>query len=99
MSIAKTIAEQIGGRALFMIGAKELIAGKNYLQFRIGRNPKGWTKICVQLNGLDLYDMIFCRIRKKQGIPEVVENKTLENIYCDQLCDIIESETGLRTSL
>ena len=26
-------------------------------------------------------------------------NKTIDNIYCDQLHDIIEDETGLRTSL
>lgn len=95
MNIAQTIASQLGRKALFMIGAKHLIAGKNYLQLKLGRNAGNWNTLKIALNGLDLYDMTFYKIRKLK----VTAEKTVENIYCDQLRDIIESETGLRTNL
>ena len=95
MNIAQTIAQQLGHKALFMIGAKNLIAGKDYLQMRLGRNSGGWNAIKIALNGLDLYDMTFYKIRKLT----VSKEKTVDNIYCDQMRDIIETETGLVTSL
>ena len=95
MNIAQTIAQQLGSKALFMIGAKNLMAGKDYLQMRLGRNSGGWNALKIALNGLDLYNMTFYKIRKLT----VTKEKTVDNIYCDQLHDIIESETGLRTSL
>lgn len=95
MNIAQTIAQQLGPKALFMIGAKNLIAGKDYLQMRLGRNASGWNALKIALNGLDLYDMTFYKIRKLT----VTKKKTVDNIYSDQLHDIIETETGLRTNL
>jgi len=95
MNIAQTIANQLGHKALFMIGAKNLMAGKDYLQMKLGRNSGGWNALKIALNGLDLYDMTFYKIRKLK----VTQEKTVDNIYFDQLHDIIETETGLRTSL
>jgi hypothetical protein len=95
MNVAQTIASQLGNKALFMIGAKNLMAGTDYLQLRIGRNNKGWNALKIALNGLDLYDLTFYKIRKLK----IADKKTIDNIYVDQLHDIIESETGLRTSL
>jgi len=95
MNIAQTIVQQLGHKALFMIGAKNLIAGKDYLQMRLGRNAGNWNALKIALNGLDLYDMTFYKIRKLT----VTKEKTVDNIYCDQLHDIIESETGMATSL
>jgi hypothetical protein len=95
MNIAQTIAQQLGHKTLFMIGAKNLIAGKDYLQMRLGRNSGNWNSLKIALNGLDLYDMTFYKIRKLS----VTKKKTIDNIYCDQLHDIIETETGLRTKL
>ena len=95
MNIAQTIAQQLGHKALFMIGAKNLMAGKDYLQMRLGRNAGNWNALKIALNGLDLYDMTFYKIRKFT----ITKQKIVDNIYCDQLCDIIESETGLRTNL
>lgn len=95
MNIAQTIAQQLGRKALFMIGAKNLMAGKDYLQMRLGRNSGGWNALKIALNGLDLYDMTFYKIRKLT----VTKEKTVDNIYFDQLRDIIETETGMRTSL
>jgi len=95
MNIAQTIASQLGQKALLMIGAKNLLAGKDYLQFRLGRNAGRWNVLKIALNGLDLYDMTFYRVRKLK----VTSEKTIDNVYCDQLHDIIENETGMRTSL
>ena len=95
MNIAQTIAQQLGNKALFMIGAKNLMAGKDYLQMRLGRNSGNWNALKIALNGLDLYDMTFYKIRKLT----ITKQKIVDNIYSDQLHDIIESETGLRTSL
>jgi len=95
MNIAQTIVSQLGPKALLMIGAKNLMAGKEYLQMKLGRNAGGWNVLKIALNGLDLYDMTFYRIRKLK----VTSEKTIDNIYCDQLHDIIENETGMRTNL
>jgi hypothetical protein len=93
--VGTIIAQQLGNKALFMIGAKNIVAGPDYLQFRLGRNANSWNVLKIRLNGLDLYDMTFYRIRKLK----ITSQKTIDNIYVDQLHDIIESETGLRTSL
>ena len=95
MNVAQTIASQLGRKALLMIGAKNLMAGKDYLQFRLGRNAGGWNSLKIALNGLDLYDLTFYRIRKLK----VTSEKTIDNVYCDQVRDIIEDETGMKTSL
>ena len=95
MNIAQTIVSQLGPKALLMIGAKNLMAGKEYLQMKLGRNAGGWNVLKIALNGLDLYDMTFYRIRKLK----ITSEKTIDNIYCDQLHDIIENETGMRTNL
>ena len=78
-----------------MIGAKQIVAGENYLMFRIGRNAGNWHKIKVTLNGKDLYDVKFMKIRKMV----VTQEKTVENIYFDMLHKTIENETGLATKL
>lgn len=95
MNVAQTIAQQLGSKALFMIGAKNLMAGKDFLQMRLARNVSGWNVLKIALNGLDLYNMTFYTIRKLK----ITKEKTVDNIYHDQLRDIIETETGLSTSL
>jgi len=76
MNIAQTIAQQLGHKALFMIGAKNLVAGKDYLQMRLGRNVGNWNALKIALNGLDLYDMTFYKIRKLR----VTKEQPVDNI-------------------
>lgn len=95
LEIAKTISHQIGHKALYMIGAKNLVAEKNGLSFKIGRNSKCVNYIQITLNALDLYKMTFCYISAK-GYKVVSE---VENIYFDQLNNMIERYTGLYTHL
>lgn len=95
MEVANTIIQQIGRRALYMIGAKNLVGGNNCLSFKIMRNANGISGIRVTLDASDTYTVEFLKIRKY----EVKVASQFEGVYFDQLRDLIESETGLFTSL
>jgi len=100
-SIARTIQQQIGHQALYMIGAKQFIMGHTesrdpYLQFRIGRNSKGVHIVKIALNQMDTYDVEFSAVRKG---PKHVILSTEEGIYNDMLIGSIERNTGMATSL
>ena len=89
------LSKPLSGTALMMIGTKHLIAGADSLQFKIGRNAGRWSGIKIRLNGLDLYDFTFFRIRKMR----VTAEQKHDNVYCDQMLETIRSETGMATSL
>lgn len=95
MEVANTIRDQVGHRALMMIGAKNLTGDKNSLSFKIGRNSAHVTHIRVTLEPSDTYTVQFYRVRR--------HNRTLvseeRDIYGDGLRDCIERNTGLYTSL
>ena len=93
--VAKEIANQIGNRALFMIGAKQLVADTNKLMFKVGRNANKINHITIELTADDLYKMTF---RYIHGMNITVRAEH-EGIYCDMLNQMIEKETGLYTSL
>ena len=98
LQIANTIKQQIGHKALFMIGAKNLSYGQCengnvYLTFKIMRNSKrvSYIKI-IYVEGLDTYTMQFLDNKGKM-IREV------QDVYFDGLRNAIEINTGLYTSL
>ena len=93
--IARTIAAQIGNRAFFMMGAKNLLASERALQFKVGRNAKAVTHVTVTLAADDTYTVRFDRVRKYVAKP-VAE---VEGVYVDSLRQVIESNTGLYLSL
>ena len=93
--VAKEIANQIGNRALFMIGAKQLVADTNKLMFKVGRNSKKINHIEIELTGMDDYNMTF---RYIHGMNITVQ-ATCKGVYADQLNTMIEYYTGLYTSL
>lgn len=93
--IAQTISNQIGGSALYMIGAKNLVAHEDGLSFRIGRNSKSVNYIKITLTSADLYDIEFGYIR---GTTYKVRSSE-EGLYFDMLRSSIERNTGLYTSL
>lgn len=95
MRVANTIKDQLGRKALVMMGAKNLVGDKNSLSFRIGRNSKGVNYIKITLTPMDLYDVEFGAIR---GTNYKVKYKA-EGIYVDQLHDTIERNTGMYLSL
>ena len=99
LQVAKTILSQIGGGALYMIGAKNKIAvdeQRGGVQFRTGRTAAGKANfVQIVLTGADLYNIVFKRIHG-MSIKAVAEYK---GMFADQMNELIERETGLYTSL
>ena len=94
-NVAQTIAKQLGNKALVMMGAKNLVAGKKDLSFRIGRNSKGINYIKITLTAMDTYDVEFGAIR---GMNYKIKSEA-KGIYADMLHDVIEKNTGMYLSL
>tara|TARA_R110002153_G_scaffold12655_5_gene47275 strand:+ start:290 stop:619 length:330 start_codon:yes stop_codon:yes gene_type:complete len=63
----------------------------NYLMFRVnGLKFKGIVK--VQLNAMDLYNIyLFDNSLKMGECKTEVALKTYENVYCDELVDLIDN--------
>ena len=102
--IAQTILQQLGGRRFVtMTGAKNLIFDKDgSLTMKIGKNAKGVTHVKIRLTPLDEYEMVFLRIsgtRSKDYEDTIKTIATVDHVYCDQLCEVFERETGLYTHL
>lgn len=96
MNVAQTILEQLGGnKFVAMTGAKQLVAGPDFLQFGIGRGARNKAnKVRVTLAG-DLYRVDFYNIR---GV-NVREVGTVENVYADRLAGVFTEATGFDTRL
>ena len=94
LTIANEIKNQIGSKAFFMMGGKNLVGGDNYLGFGI-RGSKSYNYIKVSLNSMDTYDVSFMKLGKDGIKKEVVHN----GVYVDMLKKLIETETGLYLSL
>lgn len=96
LTIANTIRQQIGSKALCMLGAKNLVGGENFLQFAI-RGSRKVNHLVVTLNASDTYTVKALKITQHGlKIKEVSKEK---GIYCDMLHASIERQTGLYTSL
>jgi hypothetical protein len=94
MQIANTIRDQIGGRALFMIGASQLVADHDSLRFRFKMCPKA-NVITIRLDADDTYTVEFHKVR---GLNSKLAH-SVSGVYCDQLHATIEAFTGLATRL
>lgn len=103
--VSKTILEQLGGnRFRAMTGASDFTAIDDMsLRFRLpgggGRVKNGINFVTIRLDSSDTYTMIFDRVRRKGGLPDVKQIDKREDIYNDNLCEVFERVTGLATSL
>ncbi len=97
-SVAEEIRNQIGRRALYMIGAKNLVASEHSLSFKIGRNPHSITHITVTLDSMDTYTVEYLRCSTRAKVMRKVVAE-FQGVYFDQLRPSIEMNTGLATSL
>jgi len=96
MSVAKEILAQLGnGRFVAMTGAKNLLAGKDSLSFRLPRANRGINAVRVTLTADDLYNVEFGKVRGTSY--SVIDLRS--GVYNDQLRAVFEDTTGLRTSL
>lgn len=96
LAISKEIYNQIGHKALYMLGAQHIAYDKDgSLSFKI-RGSRKFTHIKVSYDrGKDLYNLTFT---KAKG-DKISNEEKLEGIYNDQLHEIIEKKTELYTSL
>jgi hypothetical protein len=94
-SVAKIILEQLGGQGklVVMTGAYNFIAFPNGLSFKLKSRKANYVKIT--LNAMDLYDVQFQKLfgMKSKVVAEY------DNLYFDQLIQIIEKETGMYLKL
>lgn len=91
MTIATTIRNQIGHRALYMLGAKHIAGTANSLSFKIAKNNSKANYINITLNSMDYYDIEFIRIFKANR--EVM--KKFDNVDSENMHEIIRDTTGL----
>lgn len=110
-TIAETILLQLGGnRFIAMTGSKNFLCDKNWLSMHLKRNKSGAKFLKIHLNEMDLYDMVFTRVKKtlnkeesfgtyKWYDEELIEVKRVEGIGWEQLQEIFTEVTGFYTSL
>lgn len=94
---AQEIFNQIGNKALVMMGAKNKVYStkEGAITFKIGRNAGKVTHIKIYLNAKDLYDIKFYRIYG--GKSKVL--KEYNDLYNNQIHSVIENVTGMYLSL
>lgn len=113
--IAETILQQLGGhRFTVMTGSKNYCYGTNdkhnpYLQMCLARSKSKANRLTITYDiGSDTYAMKFwkytaSRLNRKTGkyYPESCKDIRVipAGLFCDQLRQIFEEETGLYTSL
>jgi hypothetical protein len=95
--IANTILAQIGGnKFIVMTGAKNLVAGENFLQFSIGRGAKNKANMVkITLDADDTYTVEYFNYRKFEA-KSVACNS---GIYADKLQSEFTNATGFDTKL
>lgn len=92
----QTILDQLGGnKFVAMTGAKQLVAGSDFLQFGIGRGARnGANKVRVVLAD-DVYRVEFFNIR---GV-NIRECGAVDRVYADRLAAVFTEHTGFDTRL
>ena len=99
--VIDVMIKQLGGNHFFaMTGSKpqykDISTDSPLIALKLKRNQSKSNYLTIQyVRGLDLYTMEFIKITKTER--KVVSS--YDNLYNDQLTEIFESETGLRTSL
>ncbi len=90
LTVANTIAAQIGSRAFYMMGTRQKLGAADSLIFDIRGSARG-NKIVVTLDASDTYTI---QLFKTRGLSSrlVVENS---GVYNDGLRQVIEGMTGL----
>ena len=93
---ANMIYRQLGGgRFSAMIGAKNMVIGKDSLSLRFPRaNSTNYMKVTLD-RGTDTYNVEFGRVHGMK----YTKVREFDDVYADRLAPIFEQTTGLYTSL
>jgi len=94
MTTATTIQQQLGNRTFAMLGAFNFLDHGDALGFRFKGSRKA-NHLKVTLAADDTYTMTFTKIRGY----DFATVKTVDGVYADSMHRVIESTTGLYTSL
>lgn len=92
--VASEIYNQLGSKALFMMGAYNLAADNDTLYLRIKGSGKV-NAIAIKLMADDTYTVTFSKVSG----PKFTVSNIVYSVYCDRLHDVIEGETGLYLSV
>jgi hypothetical protein len=98
MTVANTIALQIGSRAFFLMGTRYQLDDEDSLTFDC-RGSKTVNKIRARLNVMDLYDLTFWKVTRRNGEFKVKVVDVRNDIYFGALREVIERVTGLSLRL
>lgn len=92
--IVTTIVNQLGGNQFVLMTGAQLMrdGAKLIVKFK---GSKVANYMTIVLNSMDTYDVQFSKVRegKQTNIREY------DGMYCDQIRNLFERVTGLRTSL
>lgn len=100
LTIANTILAQLGGnRFVAMTGSKNFMGSQENrdLQFCVGKNDSGINKCVIYLKDDDTYTVTFYKIASRGLKVRMIAN--FVGVYADQLSNVFETATGMRTSL
>lgn len=96
LTVARTILAQLGGNGFrVMTGAKNFVAGENYLSFQIPRAKSGIRGVRIELTPMDTYTVTFMKWRKF----DVTVVSEVTDVYADQLEAVFTGATGLYTRI
>ena len=93
MEIAKTILSQIktlDRMAMCAWGAKDLVGMEDGLMFKSSGMVRNKGKVMIKLNGNDLYDVTFGKIRKY----EYKELARVEDVFVENLVETVDKMVG-----
>jgi hypothetical protein len=82
---ARITWKQIPLLTKMQVGAHNAVAGLDFLMFKVRIFPNQCHKVKITLNAMDTYDIELIKIRKGQA----QQVKSLSDIYCDQLGEVI----------
>ena len=98
MSVAQTILTQIQAidpRALWAWGSKEYMrTSTDGIMFKTSGMVKWKGKVQIELNGADLYDVTFLRIRKVKGQYTCITDKKVTDVFVEDLVNTIDLQVG-----
>ena len=96
--IAETIFQQLGGnKFISFTGAKDLMAGKDHLAFKLPSNfaKDGINYVKITLDDTDTYTMEFQRWNWAKG--DCLFKDEFKEIYCADLQALFTNVTDLQT--
>ena len=107
-TVPSTILSQLGGtRFVVMTGSKNFLQDGNTLRMHLCKNRSKANRLTITLDADDTYTMRFYqytqpRLNHKTFTftdEKVVEIKTFNGVYCDQLQELFTIVTGLETHM